>query len=186
LDQGDEPARPAGPEARGKREGADRQAQQEVALARALEWLCKAFALAGGAILAALTLMSAASIGGRLVNRPIQGDFELVQVGCAVAIAFFLPYCQLARGNIIVDFFTTGAPERVQRTLDAAGGALLALVMGLVAWRTGAGTLAMKAGGEVSMIMGLPLWIAYAAMTPAFALAAAAGLASAWRDWQAR
>lgn len=155
-------------------------------MAHALEWLCKAFALAGGAILAALTLMSAASIGGRLVGRPIQGDFELVQIGCAVAIAFFLPWCQLAGGNIIVDFFTARAGERRQRTLDAAGGLLLAAAMALFAWRTGAGTLAMKASGEVSMITSVPLWYAYAAMTPAFALAAAAGLRTAWRDWQAR
>lgn len=155
-------------------------------MTRALEWLCKAFALAGGAILAAITLMSVASIGGRLVNRPIQGDFELVQVGCAVAIAFFLPWCQLAGENIIVDFFTARASERAQRSLGAAGGLLLAAAMALLAWRTGAGTLAMKAGGEVSMIMGFPLWVAYAAMTPAFALAAAAGLHGAWRDWKSR
>ena len=155
-------------------------------MTRALEWLCKAFALAGGAMLAGLTLMSAASIAGRLAHRPIQGDFELVQIGCAVAIAFFLPYCQLERGNIIVDFFTTRASERAQRSLDAAGGLLLAAAMALLAWRTGAGTLAMKASGEVSMIMGVPIWIAYAAMTPAFALAAAAGLHTAWRDWTSR
>lgn len=130
--------------------------------------------------------MSAASIGGRLFHRPIQGDFELVQIGCAVAIAFFLPWCQLARGNIIVDFFTTRASARAQRTLDAAGGVALALAMALLAWRSGAGTLAMKAGGEFSMITGVPLWYAYAAMTPAFGLAAAAGLYTAWRDWKAR
>lgn len=130
--------------------------------------------------------MSAASIGGRALHRPIQGDFELIQIGCAVAIAFFLPYCQLARANIIVDFFTARAPRRTQRTLDAAGAVALALAMALIAWRSGAGTAAMKAGGEVSMISGVPLWIAYAAMTPAFALAAAAGVYTAWRDWRAR
>ena len=130
--------------------------------------------------------MSAASIAGRLANHPIQGDFELVQIGCAVAIAFFLPWCQLARGNIIVDFFTARSAARTQRTLDAAGGVLLALAMGLCAWRTGAGALAMKAAGEVSMITGVPIWTAYAAMTPAFALAAAAGLQTAWLDWKAR
>ena len=129
--------------------------------------------------------MSVASIGGRLVNHPIQGDFELVQVGCAVAIAFFLPWCQLARGNIIVTSLPR-AQQAAQRSLDAAGGLLLAAAMALLAWRAGAGTLDMKAGGEVSMIMGLPLWIAYAAMTPAFALAAAAGLHAAWRDWKSR
>ena len=155
-------------------------------LARALENACKLLALAGGSILAALALMCVVSIGGRLVGRPIQGDFELVQFGCAVAIAFFLPYCQLTRGNIIVDFFTVRAKARTQATLDALGAVLLALVMALVAWRSGAGTVSMKASGETSMIMGLPLWYAYALMTPAFALTAAAGLYTAWQSWQSR
>jgi TRAP-type C4-dicarboxylate transport system permease small subunit len=155
-------------------------------MARTLETLCKAFALAGGAIHAALTLMSVVSIGGRIAGRPIQGDFELVQFGCAIAIAFFLPYCQFKRANIIVDFFTVRSSARTQRTLDAAGSLLLAAAMGLLAWRTGAGMLAMKAGGETSMIMGVPLWYAYAAMTPGFGLAALAGLHTAWLDWKAR
>jgi len=155
-------------------------------MGRALELVCKALALAGGAILAALTLMSAASVGGRILGRPIQGDFELVQFGCAIALALFLPYCQLRRANIIVDFFTVRASERTQRALDAAGSLALAAAMALVAWRTGAGTLAMKAGGETSMIMGVPLWYAYAAMTPGFALAALTGLYTAWLDWKAR
>jgi TRAP-type C4-dicarboxylate transport system permease small subunit len=153
-------------------------------MGRALEFLCKALALVGGAILAAITLMAVASIGGRLVGHPIQGDFELVQLGCAVSIAFFLPFCQLERGNIIVDFFTVRCHARTQRGLDALGALLLAAVMGLVAWRTGAGTVAMQAGGETSMIMGVPLWYAYALMTPAFALTALAGVYCAWRDWR--
>lgn len=130
--------------------------------------------------------MSAASVIGRVAGRPIQGDFELVQLGCAVAIAFCLPYCQLQRGHIIVDFFTTRASDRTRHRLDALGALLLALVMALAAWRTGAGAIAMKASNEASMIMGLPVWYAYALMTPALALTVAAALCTAWRDWNAR
>lgn len=148
--------------------------------------LSRLLALAGGAIFAAITLMSAFSICGRLVGRPIQGDFELAQLGCAVAIAFCLPYCQLQRGHIIVDFFTTRTSERTRRGLDALGALLLALVMALVAWRTGVGALALKASRETSMIMGLPIWYAYALMTPAFVLAALVAFNTAWRDWQTR
>ncbi len=160
-------------------------AQAATTLGRALGAACKLLALLGGAVLSALVLMSVASIGGRMIGRPIQGDFELVQFGCAVAIAFFLPYCQLNHGNIIVDFFTLRARPRTRGVLDALGAVLLAVVMALVAWRTGAGAVAMKAGGETSMIMSVPLWYAYALMTPAFALTAIAGLYTAWRTWKA-
>lgn len=147
---------------------------------------CRCLALAGGAIFALLTLMSVISIAGRLVGRPIPGDFELVQLGCAVAISCCLPYCQLRRGHIIVDFFTTRVSERTRGALDAVGALLLALVMALVTWRTGVGALAMKASGESSMIMGVPVWYAYALMTPGFALTALAGLDTAWRAWRQR
>lgn len=142
--------------------------------------LARAFAFGGGALLVVITGMSVASIVGRTVlGRPVPGDFELVQVGCAAAIAAFLPYCQLQRGNIIVDFFTTRAPQRVQGALDAFGALLLAAVMALLAWRAAAGMLTMKAAGEVSMIVGFPLWVGYAAIVPSLALAALVGLATA-------
>jgi TRAP-type C4-dicarboxylate transport system permease small subunit len=155
-------------------------------MGRILDFLCKAFALAGGGVLAVLALMSVVSIGGRIIGRPIQGDFELVQFGCAIAIAFFLPYSQLMRANIIVDFFTVRATARTRHVLDAGGSLLLAATMALLAWRTGAGTLAMQSSGETSMIMGVPLWYAYAAMTPGFGLAALTGLYTAWLDWAGR
>ncbi|MGH7311303.1 MAG: TRAP transporter small permease, partial [Candidatus Rokuibacteriota bacterium] len=81
-------------------------------MTRALDVLARAFALAGGAVLVLITGMAVASIVGRAVlGTPVPGDFELVQVGCGAAIAAFLPYCQLRRGNIIVDFFTVRAPR---------------------------------------------------------------------------
>jgi len=154
---------------------------------RLLGGLARAFAFGGGAILVALTGMSVASIAGRaLLGRPVPGDFELVQIGCGAAIAAFLPYCQLQRGNIIVDFFTVRASRRVQGTLDALGAVLLALVMAVLAWRTAAGMETVRAGGEVSMIVGFPIWIGYAAIVPSLALAALIALATAHESWKAR
>lgn len=151
-----------------------------------LDVLARAFAFAGGVVLVAMTGMSVVSIAGRTVlSRPLAGDFELVQVGCAVAVAAFLPYCQLRRGNIIVDFFTVRAPARVQAALDAFGALAVAAVMALLAWRTTAGMLTVKAAGEVSMIVGFPIWIGYAAIVPSLALAALVGLATAIASWKA-
>lgn len=149
-------------------------------MSRALDVLARAFAFAGGVVLVAMTGMSVVSIAGRTVlSRPLAGDFELVQVGCAVAVAAFLPYCQLRRGNIIVDFFTVRAGPRVQAALDALGALLLAAVMALLAWRTAAGMLTVKAAGEITMIVGFPVWLGYAAIVPSLALTALVGLATA-------
>ena len=155
-------------------------------MARLLEGIARAFALAGGALLAAITGMSVVSIAGRtMLGMPVPGDFELVQVGCAAAIAAFLPYCQLRRGNIIVDFFTTRASRRTQTKLDALGALVLAAVMAVLAWRAAAGMLSVKAAGEVSMIVGFPIWVGYAAIVPSLALASLAGIATAVEAWKA-
>jgi TRAP-type C4-dicarboxylate transport system permease small subunit len=150
-----------------------------------LEKVCGWFAVAGGIVLAAMTGMSTLSIAGRAVfGKPIQGDFELIQLGCAACVAAFLPYCQLRRANIIVDFFTTRASKRTQTWLDIFGALLLVAVMALLAWRTAVGTISVKEAGETSMIMGFPLWISYAFMVPGFALCALVGLHTAYGDWR--
>jgi len=156
-------------------------------LGRMIEASCSAFALAGGALLTAMALMAVASILMRWFGgKPVQGDFELVQLGCAASIAAFMPYCQLRRGHIIVDFFTTRASMETQKTLDALGASLLALVAALIAWRTAAGALAVWTSGETTMIRAVPIWYAYAAMVPSFALTAIAGLYTAWSSWRER
>ena len=125
---------------------------------RILEGLSAALALAGGAILAGIALLTTASILGRwLFATPIFGDVELVQTGCAMMIALALPYCQLKRAHIIVDFFTQGARPAVRGALDAFGSVALGLVCLVLAWRAGVGVAEMREAGETTMVLGLSL-----------------------------
>jgi TRAP-type C4-dicarboxylate transport system permease small subunit len=152
-------------------------------LSRTLELLAKASAFAGGAVFVVMIGMSATSIASRtLLGRPLPGDFELVQLGCAIGVAAFLPWCQMRRGNIIVDFFTARLSPRAQNLLDAVGALLLALVMALVAWRASAGAISVYESGERAMISRYPQWIGYAAIVPPLALTAIAGLHIAWES----
>ncbi len=148
--------------------------------------LARWFCYIGGTIMTALAIMSVYSVAIRALGfKPVQGDFELVQIGCAVAVASFLPWCQLKGGNIIVDFFTMGASARTQSRLDAFGALTVAVVLGIMAWRTGVGAASVKSAGESSMLMGVPIWWAYAGMVPGLALGAAAGVLTAVEHWRA-
>ncbi len=154
-------------------------------LSRPLAALCAVSALFGGSVLVALALMVCASIALRATGfSPIQGDFELLQVGLAIAVGGFLPWCHLKGGNIYIDFVTARASTRTQHRLEAFAGVLVAIMMALVSWRAGAGALAAKASGEVTMIRGFPLWISYLLMTPGLALTSLVALEIAWRRWQ--
>ena len=150
-----------------------------------LRLLCAISALFGGIVLVALTLMICASIALRATGfNPILGDFELLQVGLAIAVGGFLPWCHLKGNNIYIDFVTARASTRTQRRLEAFAGILVAIMMALVSWRAGAGALAAKASGEVTMIRGFPLWISYMLMTPGLALTSVVALEMAWRRWK--
>jgi TRAP-type C4-dicarboxylate transport system permease small subunit len=124
--------------------------------------------------IASVTVVSV--IGRAFFSHPILGDVELVQLGCAVVVASFLPYTQFRRANIIVDFFTANASEKTQNALDGLGTFLYTVVMALVAWRVAVGCIDIKAAQETSMLMALPLWIPYMLMVPGLVLCSVIGL----------
>jgi len=156
------------------------------AVGRVLAKLCHISAAGGGIVLIAITIMSASSILGRaLFSKPITGDFELVQLACAVCVAAFLPYAQQQHSNIIVDFFTVNASRKTRGRLDAFGALAVAFVTGLVGWRTAVGATVVYANGETSMLMGVPIWISYAMMAPGFMLTAVVSVHAAWEYWRA-
>jgi TRAP-type C4-dicarboxylate transport system permease small subunit len=93
---------------------------------RVLEQLAKFCAILAGFMLTGITLMTCASLIGRnTIGTTLVGDFELTGVAAGAAIALFLPWCQVRRGNIIVDFFTAKASERTNARLDRLGALLL-------------------------------------------------------------
>jgi TRAP-type C4-dicarboxylate transport system permease small subunit len=141
-----------------------------------------AFALAGGVLLLMVAVVTVISVIGRaLLSAPVPGDVELAQLGVAAALALFLPYCQLHGSHLIVDIFTARTGTTAQQQLDRVAQLLVAAVLGLLALRAGVGVADLLAAGETSMVLGLPLWLAYAAMVPSLALAALIALLSAWR-----
>lgn len=151
---------------------------------RILERLAKACAVLAGVLLTVITLMTCVSLIGRnTTGWTIVGDVEISGFVAGAAIALFLPWCQLQRGNIIVDFFTTKASVATQAQLDRLGALLLGLVMVLMTWRTGVGALKAWQSNSASMMMGLPEWTVYVCMVPALALTAVIALAQALRGF---
>ena len=138
-----------------------------------LELLAKGCAVLAGALLTLITLMTCASLIGRnTLGVTLAGDFELTGVVAGAAIALFLPWCQLQRGNIIVDFFTTSAKPQTNATLDRFGALLLSASMALMAWRTVLGGLNAFDTHSGTMMLGFPEWVVYACIAPPLVLTA--------------
>lgn len=127
-------------------------------------------AMLGGAALIAVMALTVASVTGRalipLGLGPVPGDFELVEVGAAFAIAAFLPWCQWRRGHVTVDILLSRTGPRVNAWVDVLANLLMTLGAGLIAWRMGAG-LADRLGTafyvETTFILQFPVWWGHAA-----------------------
>jgi TRAP-type C4-dicarboxylate transport system permease small subunit len=154
--------------------------EEHDALEHFLVLAAKALALTGGIIFCALVLMSIVSIVGRKVGLgPITGDLEIMQTGTAVAAGAFIPYCTIMGDHLKVEFFTDHVRPQLRGVLDAIGNLLLSVVFGVLTWRTGLQAID-GIDGEVTALLGIPVWWPTALLVPCFMLAAACALHLAW------
>ncbi|OHC70459.1 MAG: hypothetical protein A3H93_13880 [Rhodocyclales bacterium RIFCSPLOWO2_02_FULL_63_24] len=161
----------------------DTAARPDALIGRVLNNMCRFFAICAGIMLVLMALMSLTSIVGRtLFDMPILGDYELVQMMSAVAVTMSLPFCQMIRGHIIVDFFTTGMPPRVNKVLDIVASLVLAVAGFIFSWRVCLGMIELYGNGDASMLLNLQTWWGYAFMVPSFFLLGCAALYTAWSD----
>ncbi len=150
-------------------------------LFRWLVGLGKVCAALGALVALATGLLTTVSVVSRaLWSRPIPGDVEITQMAVALAISLCIPYCQIRRANIVVDFFPQSMRASFLRGLDAAGQLTLALIYALLAWRTLVGAISVQQAGETTMIIALPMWWAYACLAPGLALACLIALMQAF------
>jgi TRAP-type C4-dicarboxylate transport system permease small subunit len=132
--------------------------------------IARILALAGGFIVIGLALLVTTSILMRwLGGAGIDGDFEMVQMGLALAIFAFLPLCQAHRGNVMVDSFTTRLPKGAQAALDVLWDLVFAAFAGFIAWRLTVGAMEAFSSRTTSMVLALPIH---------YAIGACAGMAA--------
>jgi len=129
------------------------------------------FAMFGGFILLIAVLISVFSIFGRVVfSSPILGDFELVEIACAVAIGSFLPLCHLKNGNVIVDFITAKLSKNKINLLDAISSLIFGLVALFFSSRMILGANDMYVYQEETMLLAFPIWIPFLPVIASFFL----------------
>jgi len=138
-----------------------------------------AWAILGGLVLLAVALINVASVlGFAILNRSFVGDFEMTEVGVAIAAFAFLPYCQIADLNVTADIFTARA-SRFWLSVFSLLGALIALGFGLLlTWRMYAGMIDQKTYDATTATLQIPLWLAYAGCLVSLVLLVVASAAS--------
>lgn len=129
---------------------------------RAVLSLAEILAVLGGVVLLLMVFVNIISILGRAIfGTPLVGDFELIEIACAVSIFMFLPLCKLKNGNIIVDTFTTKLNEKKLLFLDLVGDMLFGMIALFFSYRMIFGLLDMIRYGEETMLLEIPVWIPF-------------------------
>lgn len=124
--------------------------------------MTRALALVGGALLIVTIIITLVSVIGRYgFGMPVPGDYELVEITCAIGVFLFFPYTHAVNGNITAEFFTANLSKRRQRILDAANDIVFMIVALLLTWRLAHGLMDKFATGETTILIRIPLWWAY-------------------------
>ena len=138
---------------------------------RILNKISRFFAIFGGLVLLIAALISIFSIFGRVVfSSPLLGDFELVEIACAVAIGSFLPLCHLKNGNVIVDFITAKLSKNKINFLDAISSLIFGLTALFFSSRMVLGARDMYVYQEETMLLAFPIWIPFLPVIASFFL----------------
>lgn len=131
--------------------------------------LATVLALAGGAVLLCLIVLTCVSIIGRIFVPfnigigPIRGIYDMTEIAMAAAIFAFLPWAHLTEANARVDLLEPVMPPLVNRGLDLVFNVAMLAVAAVGTWRLYLGMLDKMAFREVTLIAQIPVWQGYAA-----------------------
>lgn len=146
------------------------------AFCAAVRRLATLWALCGGVVLLLVVGINMVSVIGTLFGMSFPGDFELTEMGVAVAAFAFLPFCQVSGANVTADIFTAGASPRWVARFTFFG-ALVAFVFGVILiWRMFHGLMDQRAYDYTTAILAVPIWYAFVPVLASLALLCLAAL----------
>lgn len=136
----------------------------------AAETVITTWAILGGVMVLAVVLMNVWSVVSALAfwetlfpeaAITFQGDFELTQMGIAIAAFAFLPYCQISGANVSADIFTSRASP-LWIAIFALVASVVALIFGiLLLYAMYGGMLSQRQYNYTTAILQVPIWWAY-------------------------
>lgn len=134
-----------------------------------VELIARVLALAGGAVLLCIIVLTCVSIIGRALVPfdfgvgPIRGIYDMTEIGMAAAIFAFLPWAQFNEAHARVDLFQPIMPKTMDRVLDLLFNVAMLVVAAVGTWRLYLGMQDKLSFGETTLIAQIPVWQGYGA-----------------------
>lgn len=125
----------------------------------ALTWV------AGVAMMAMVLIIVVSVVMRYLLQQPMLGSNELVQLASVVLVMAALPYCTEHEGHIRVDVLDRAIGPWGRLVGDVLFRALSSFVLILLAWRAAVKGLDALKWGDNTNMLGLPIWPLYAVLS---------------------
>ena len=133
-----------------------------------IEKCINAWALFGGLLLLGIVLLTGMNVLGFGLDRilrffessfpGISGYEDIVTLAIGVTALTMLPYCQLKDGNVAVDLFMNKAAFWVQNLVDRITSILMIIVVAFLSCMLVYGVLEVKSDGDLTQVLGIPIW----------------------------
>ncbi|WP_424981336.1 TRAP transporter small permease [Maritalea sp. S77] len=120
-----------------------------------------ALALVGGFVLALVVLINVLATVMNAIGIGFAGDFELTEMGVAVAAFCFLPLCQRDGAHVAADIFTQKLAQPARSFLQHVATFISLLIALLLLWRMSFGLIDQWRYGYQTAILQLPHWAAF-------------------------
>ena len=129
---------------------------------QALRASVMALAYVACASLMVMVLLTTAEVVLRIFRVSLTGAYDIVKIAAAITIAAALPYTTAIKGHVAIEYFFHKLGRRGRIVVDVLmrlGGMAL---FGLLAWGCVDYGNSLRAKGEVSMTLQLPIfWVPY-------------------------
>ena len=130
------------------------------AYSRVLRGLVLALALAAGACVCLMMLITCADVLGRAFGRPLTGAYDVVSLLGVLAIACGLPYTTAVKGHVAVEFFFLKLPRRARIVVDTVNRLLVCALFVALCGRSAQYGLDLLRSGEVTPTVQIPVfWV---------------------------
>jgi TRAP-type C4-dicarboxylate transport system permease small subunit len=122
-------------------------------------------AFSGVALFVIMCLVSYAVFRRYVMNDPVLGDAEIVQMGMSIVVMMAMPYATASGAHIRVDIFDRKIGCWGRFLGDALARSLGAYILFLLIRKTWDKALDAHEYGDVTNMIEIPVWIAYGAIT---------------------
>lgn len=110
-----------------------------------------------GASIVAMMLVTVMDVTLRFFRCPIPGTYDVVGLLGALTISLSLGYTSVEKGHIAVDFLVSRFSPKTRNRIHAFNSLVATVFFAAVAWESIAYAMSLRAAGEVSPTLKLPI-----------------------------